>query len=67
MDPRSNPLVITLSIWAGYGYYPPDRPPDLFDALEGMLLLLQLLVAEALDDPQKVKSGVLTMKDKHNG
>ena len=21
MDPRSNPLVITLSIWAGYGYY----------------------------------------------
>jgi hypothetical protein len=47
--------------------HPKDRPPDLFDAVEGMLLLLQLLVAEALHDPQKVKSGVLTMKDKHNG
>ena len=47
--------------------HPKDRrPPDLFDALEGMLLLLQLLVAEALHDPQKVKSGVLTMKDKYN-
>jgi len=21
MDPRRNPLVITLSIWSGYGYY----------------------------------------------